>query len=168
MGVNISAKTLSTVFILNAQLSCLCKHCFFFFLVFLSLSLSLWISWLNECDLVSEVWAAVPELETLCMNIKCVCGICVWGLKLEITSLTNQLWASLSVCLCTRRKEGVDWEKERERETVMESACFYEQDLQKLGAVRRSKPQERSWEGAALRQESVLNITKIIPCCIAW
>lgn len=29
-------------------------------------------------------------LTTFCMNIKC--GICVAGLKLEITSLTNQLW----------------------------------------------------------------------------
>lgn len=126
MGVNISLKTLLTVFLLNAALAVtsLCKqHCFFTLPprlhLFLSLSLScssLWISWLNECDLVSGgLGSGVPELGPLRMNIKCVCGICVWGLKLEITSLTNQLWASLSVCLCTRRKEGVDWERERNR-----------------------------------------------------
>lgn len=41
------------------------------------------------------------------MNIKC--GICVAGLKLEITSLTNQLWrfhiagfVCVSVCVCVR------------------------------------------------------------------
>lgn len=42
-------------------------------------------------------------LTTFCMNIKC--GICVAGLKLEITSLTNQLWRfhtqALRVCVCT-------------------------------------------------------------------
>lgn len=93
----------------------------------------------------AEVWAAVPELGPLCMNIKCVCGICVWGLKLEITSLTNQLWASLSVCLCTRWKEGVDWERERERNRAdCDGVClFYKQKLQKLGAVKGNKPLER-------------------------
>lgn len=47
-------------------------------------------------------WDGKDPLTIFCMNIKC--RICVVGLKLEITSLTNQLWRlhiqGLHVCVC--------------------------------------------------------------------